>query len=372
MQPLCYAPWTNLDVSVQGDLSPCCNFDGATHNIRFNSVTEYYNSDMLAQVKQQLINNQWPSQCAKCYKTEQAGAQSKRQLDKWLFADAYSKYDINDQFLPLTTSIPLGNICNLKCRSCSSGASSAWYSEQQLIASDRQLHKPTKHHTTRNFHDLINSVLDNIIHIDFPGGEPFYTGQKEQEMILSRIIKSGRAASVSLHYTTNGTILPRDCMWEYWKHFKNVDIQISIDGIYSHFEYTRYPAKWSTVYNNIKFYQSKLVEHNHQLSIAHLASIFTIYYLPEFFKWCEQEELPVPWVGRCNTPVYYSPGIVPAHSKQAVHDKIVGTGWENDVFANDTSIHLPKFKEITAQLDALRSQSFAKTFPELAVLLDMQ
>ena len=54
--PFCYAPWTNIDVSPQGDLTPCCKFQTSYYDQKFkvqtNDLDDYLSSDFLKEVKE--------------------------------------------------------------------------------------------------------------------------------------------------------------------------------------------------------------------------------------------------------------------------------------------------------------------------------
>jgi MoaA/NifB/PqqE/SkfB family radical SAM enzyme len=84
------------------------------------------------------------------------------------------------------------------------------------------------------------------------GGEPFISGVDEHLDFLDYLLPS--SAQIQLHYVTNCTVFPDQRFWDKWQHFKNVDIQLSIDGIEQHFEYNRWPAQWHQVDDNVNNY----------------------------------------------------------------------------------------------------------------------
>jgi len=374
MSSFCYAPWANINISPNGLITPCCKFNyNSTHlyNINHNTIDEYLNSDILLKIKNQFNNNIKPQECVRCWDEEENNVKSKRILDFERWCEFYNTYDFNNF---ITASISLNNVCNLKCRICNSNFSSKWKKEEIFYTgSAAKLHKLF----TNNFVvTQIVPILKNIIHIDIPGGEPFLTDAEEHLEFLNHIISTNTSHNISLHYTTNATIFPKNIWWEKWKYFKNIDIQLSIDGLYKHFEYNRFPAIWNTCFNNIKKYQeATVINKNIQLSIAHTLSIFTIFYLPEFVNWCDTEGLPKPWIGRLKYPKYYQSGIVPFKTKQIIKNKFIShkspivSAWADEVFINDASEYMTEFKEWTLKIDSYRNQSFNKTFPELSNLL---
>ena len=364
----CPAPWSNVDVSPQGVIAPCCKAVGfPTVRITETTLAEYTQTPALEQMKASFLAGAWPAECVRCQREEANGVQSKRQLDVERWQHIFETLTV-ETLGPVSASISVGNVCNLRCRICSSTASSAWRAEEPLVG--RRVQPISKYAAEALVLADLKQLASQVYHIDFPGGEPFYTDRETQNTLLDTIIQAGRAHEVTLHYTTNGTVWPAVEFWARWKHFKEVDIQVSVDGVGAHFEYQRFPASWDVVYANLKRYQSKLAAEPYlKLSIAHTLSIFTVFYLPDFLKWCLRERLPKPWVGRLNTPYYLAPGIFPAESKAAVSAKLKYTSWADEVYNNDMSAHLPEFFEKTQVLDQNRQQSFADTFPETYQLL---
>ena len=73
MQPLCYIPWTNIDIAPRGNIQPCCKYEvpnSEVMNITTNTIQDYVQSENLQKIKQQMLDNQWPEGCIRC-KTEE-------------------------------------------------------------------------------------------------------------------------------------------------------------------------------------------------------------------------------------------------------------------------------------------------------------
>ncbi len=373
----CRLPWLNVDIDPTGLIRPCCKFMQRNYTTRFtvatHSLDEYKNSEFIRTLKQEMLDGKKPVGCDRCWLDEKNGIKSKRILDWERHTQEFENYDLeSDEILVLGLS--LGSYCNLKCWVCGPFSSSKWIKEWESHTGQRieiqEFYKDDQ---------FIRDIMDHIgsvIHIDFPGGEPLLTGVTEQHKILNHLIEIGAAPRISLHYTTNATAFPGPEYWGEWKEFKNVDIQMSIDDIGDRFEFNRYPAKWSTVYPIIKQYQEKEQElPNIQLSISHNLSVFTIFYLPEFYQWCLDEGLPNPWLGRLHRPEYYRFSVFPQEGKQAVIDKLNSSPhsevryWTCWLEEEDDSDRMGKFWEMTQKKDAYRGQSFRDTFPEIYSLL---
>ena len=368
----CYSPWTNIDFSPTGDISPCCKFQikhyDRTYNIQHDTVQDYVNSDFLRQVKDDFANNKWPIGCERCVIEESNNIKSKRQLDFDRWGGSYSTHNLNkDNFI--TASIAFGNTCNLKCITCSPYSSSKWREEYQAI-----YNITIEHHKfyKQNFVNEFVNMAPNIIHIDIPGGEPFLSGVREQQELLKFYIDSGQAKFISLHYTTNATVFPDAIWWDLWSNFKEIDLQLSIDGVGKHYEYIRFPANWHQVSAHIDQYLAKQHLNNFRLSVSHTVSAFNIYYLDEFFTWCYNKGLPTPWVGRVHRPQHMAPEVWPKMVRDRISDRLLTSqypeiaNWAKLIRNSEDSADFATFCEKVKQHDLYRKTNFAETFPEMS------
>jgi radical SAM protein with 4Fe4S-binding SPASM domain len=374
--PFCYSPWTNIDISPQGKLSPCCKFRNEyydeTLNIKDNTIDEYQSNKTLIEIKKQFQQGEWPKGCERCRIEESNNVKSKRQLDYKRWENDYKNYNTDhDGFL--TASIAFGNTCNLKCITCSPISSSRWQQEFQDLHNIQIL---PNHFYKNDFVDDFLKSTPNIIHIDVGGGEPFLSGVSQQLELLRRYIESGQSKSISLHYTTNGTVFPNDNWWELWDKFCNVEIQISIDGIGKRFEYIRFPATWESLVENIHQYQLKLQQlSNFKISLSHSVSAYNIYYIDEFFNWCKDMRLPKPWLGRVHNPEALRPGVWPADVRQQLIQHLKSSQhldvriWAELIRNSDDSEYFDNFKSYVKMHDQYRGLNFKNTFPEMAEFL---
>jgi radical SAM protein with 4Fe4S-binding SPASM domain len=372
----CHAPWTNLEILPSGDILPCCKFQNTDYNEKFNiqnnTIEDFRNSKFLSEVKNQFNQNQWPSGCIRCRIEEDIGVSSKRILDYERWQKYYQDYDLLSNEI-LTVSMALGNTCNLKCIMCNPYSSSLWAQEYQDIYGI----KINNLNSVRK--DVISDIMQfapNLVHVDFHGGEPFLSNIDDHLTILDNYINSGNAADISIHYTTNGTLFPDQRFWQRLINFKHVDIQLSIDGIGHRFEYIRYPARWTVLEQNVYKYQEQQQRMpTLQLSVAHTLSAFNIYYLEEFYQWCNQIKLPKPWIGRLHRPEHLRPAVWGSTARQLIIDKLklantVDLSPWIDLFNNcNDSVHFDHFLQFVHTHDNYRKLSFSDTFPELAKFL---
>lgn len=372
--PFCYAPWTNIDVSPQGEISPCCKFQMSYYDSKFNVQTQnldnYFDSGFLALIKNEFQQDTWPLGCERCKVEEQNNIPSKRQLDYNRWHTEYNKWESQPNRF-LTASIAFGNTCNLKCITCNSYSSSRWRDES--LALTGQAFDHVKFYR-QNFVEQFVSKFPNIVHLDIPGGEPFLSGVSEQKKLLQHYVDSGQAQNVSLHYTTNATYFPDTSWWHLWRQFAHVDIQLSIDGIASKYEYIRFPSKWSDICRSVEQYLN-CSQSNLQLSVSHTVSAYNIFYLDDFLAWCKEIGLPIPWLGRVHNPPHMRPTIWPDLTRQEIIAKLQDSkfsqvdAWVSLLTNTDDSKWYPMFCQKVKQHDQYRSTNFKSTFPEMALWL---
>lgn len=374
--PFCYSPWTNLDISPVGDMAPCCKFITNKYPDRFNirqyTLEQYKHSDFLNNVKQQMLGGEWPQGCERCQIEEDNNIPSKRQLDHDRWHEHYERYDLDSNKF-ITASLAFGNTCNLKCITCGPHSSSKWHKEYFDLSgiSVRRFD-----FFRDNFVDTFVSENPKIIHLDIPGGEPFLSGVLQQHRLLDLYIQSDQAKNISLHYTTNATIYPDESWWSLWRHFREIDLQVSVDGIGNRFEYIRFPALWSQFTNNVDRYLEAVGSiDNFRLSVSHTVSAYNIFYLDEFFEWCYNKGLPEPWLGRVHRPEHMRPSVWPNAVRENMAGKLLKSRyhsvkiWANSMVQEDDSIYFKKFQEMCAKHDNYRGLDFKRTFPEIAQFL---
>ena len=367
--PFCHSPQTNIDISPSGSMSPCCKFRTELYSEQFNIATatikDYSSSAFLSEIQADFAQQQWPRGCVRCKTEEQNNIASKRQLDLARWSEHYAQHSTGF----ITASIAFGNTCNLKCITCGPGSSSRWRKEYQMLYLKDVVHYDFY---KQDFVLDFVAAAPNLIHIDIPGGEPFLSGVSEQKQLLRHYVDSGQAGQMTLHYTTNATMWPDPEWWELWSHFKEIDMQLSIDGVGARYEYIRYPGKWSVLTHSVDLYlQQQAALPNFRLSVSHTVSAYNIYYLDQFFTWCYTTGLPVPWLGRVHNPVHMRPTVWSPAARRAIVEQLrrsshadVAT-WAQLVETTDDSQHHAEFCSRLRQHDQYRGTDFTMTFPEL-------
>ena len=375
MKPLCLVPWTSIDIRASGTIAPCCKYSllDVSQYLKITQINieDYTKSKFLKDIKNTMLKNEWPAGCFSCKFDEDNGIKSKRQLDYERWPVEFDTYTEDKGYI--IAAIAFGNTCNLKCITCNSEDSSLWRQEYIDIYGIDNVGVKTISSDASEIYDAI----PNVIHFDIPGGEPFLSEIKKQKRLLQRYVDSGRCKDITLHYTTNGQIFPSQEWWNLWQNFKEIDMQLSIDGVGKRYEYIRFPAKQEIIEEHVKMYTEKeKINPNLRLSVSHTVSAYSVYYLSSFFDWCESVGLPHPWCGLARRPKHMRPQVFP----QTIKDKIIEHLnlsrhqdvhiWANYLSNNDSSEYFSEFLRLTDAHDLYRNLNFANTFPELKKLLD--
>lgn len=268
-------------------------------------IRSFINDDKLMELRKKLMNGEKPKECEGCFKLERLGMQSMRQnrisynqdcLDPDMgYLSPDGKVDLRGiRYLDLT----LGNVCNLTCRSCNVWASHGSIEEHKIL--------PHSGVTSERTFDLANQmgkepwfveafktgfydpVLPYIEKINFVGGEPLVV--KEHYDWLQHIIDNGWAKNISLFYNTNGTTLPPRLL-EIWKHFKMVNISLSIDAVGERAHYIRFPSKWSVIERNMdRLFEYIKENDNITIQVHTTLSCLNIMHFLEVLEWTKQQK----------------------------------------------------------------------------------
>jgi len=264
----CVNPYMNLSIHPSGKVKVCCMSykwlvtDSGKTTLNNASILEFWNSKDRKNFIKQLENGKHVPECRACWDEEAAGKDSKRLRDN----QTYRNKTFDEQDFPIVLDLGMGNLCNLKCRICSSVHSTPILAEEAEMLSPHDVigyMNLDNFRITRESFDTNNSFvwedikpfLKNAIRFDFSGGEPFYIDSHWR--IVDYCVENNYAKNQVVHYNTNGSIFPKKHIHKL-DEFKLVDIQISSDGIGKQFEYLRSGVSFELSEENIdKFLERK-------------------------------------------------------------------------------------------------------------------
>ena len=256
----CPLPWSHIYVGPNGKIAPCC-IGKHIGNYGETTLEEAWNSDKMRQLRLDMLSDVKNELCSNCYKKEDMGFKSMRQTTAIRMPTPVKeqKAITNDdgslnEFKLTYLDIRFDNLCNFKCRTCNPMFSSSVAVESiknpevqdYFRIFDSALFK------NKNIIAEVEKHYEHVKHIYFAGGEPMM--QEEHWNILKYFVESNTAKNVSLIYSTNTSKLSykNDSIFNYWKHFKGVHVQMSIDAEGRRAEYWRDGTNWEELFNNIK------------------------------------------------------------------------------------------------------------------------
>lgn len=336
----CVLPWIHLHGWPDGKVFPCCIAD-STMPVSYtnkNTILDVMNSDRYKEIRVAMLNDEPVKECSRCYELEDYGvttlrqSQNNRQGMKNLHSvNATSNDGTIDHFNMRYMDIRFSNFCNFKCRSCGPSCSSLW--AQEHIDNDGADHlnqyfgmkKVIISNNEENvFFSKLTHHLDEVEEVYFAGGEIIIT--EEHYQCLDYWIANGRT-NIDLNYTSNFSTLKykQKDLLAYWKHFKNVRVWASLDGMGKHAELIRKGTDWTRIEANIKRLREEAP--NVKFSITPTISLWNIYEFPKYFDYLIDKgyidsnpgSVTGPRFNLCTWPSFANIGILPQSEK----DKLI-------------------------------------------------
>lgn len=286
----CVLPWLNLNTNPNGNVKLCCSIamdhfvaKDRPFNLGYDDIDEIWNSYYMQNVRNLHRQNNGAQDCKDCYEIEKVSGHSPRKGQNviWVnrkktdpeLSDHLNKvsneelFSIND-ILPISLELRLGNQCNLKCISCWGMSSSLIHEERkEMLMSGKLLennlgwiHNKWQEETdsvdqadvkewyeTPTFYKNFSRMAPKLRRLYTTGGEP--TLIKANYRMLEELVDVGNT-DCKIEFTSNMTTMnPK--FYENLSKFKNVEIQMSIDGTEEIAEYIRYGTEWEKVKENV-------------------------------------------------------------------------------------------------------------------------
>jgi MoaA/NifB/PqqE/SkfB family radical SAM enzyme len=438
----CYAPWNHLSTNANGSIRMCCQMinesdeedspsfgtvykDDGTPLMGTDDIKTNRNARAWKKIRKQMLNGEKPSLCDLCYKEEEQGMSSKRQWTNKLFSYGLDKAtiktqddgSIDDTEFPIENyDLRFGNKCNLACRSCGPTDSDLWYADWAKVKSDHFTYRDTgeikieiddkgkatvddtvfKWYEDSLLWKYIIENLHNIKRFYFTGGEP--TVNLKHRELLDLLIERGLASEIVLDYNTNMAGLPSS-IFAQWKQFKEVHLGMSIDGIFEHFEYIRYPGKWDTVFKNLTRLDNEEGLDNVVATFTTTVSIMNVIHVLDMQWWLLEQNFKriesFIIMHNLYAPEEFNTQNLPNSIKHYVHKRYnkflndVQCRWPHYDKTNYSMIkrslynvlnHIDgqsynvddwnKFLTYTTQLDDVRGEDYTKSIPEIHALIE--
>jgi sulfatase maturation enzyme AslB (radical SAM superfamily) len=240
---ICCLPFIAVD-QRQDRRGPCCQA-ATQHWGFFSTIEEYWHSEPLAQLRQQMINHQRAVECVHCWRAEDAGQISMRQ------AVNLNRQHMIDLDQPRIKQVKLntGNTCNISCMMCFDSVSSSyeklWSTDPTWIMPENKLKKLSYDHHMQQY--ILDHAADIEV-IEVLGGEPLFNKQFIQ--LAESLAASGAAEHMTMMIITNGTLLTQRLI-DLFKKFKKTVFAVSVDGVGLVNDYQRWPSQFAEISENL-------------------------------------------------------------------------------------------------------------------------
>jgi MoaA/NifB/PqqE/SkfB family radical SAM enzyme len=298
----CILPWMHIATAPNGDVKPCCisldtinKQNDVPFNLGYDNLSDIINSKSLKDLRKNMLDGKIVNGCNRCYESEKKSNNSYRTHynTKWSeLLKEKTKQDVEIKETVEYFDLRFGNLCNLKCKSCSPENSTQYEKELiELKETGTDIESFIKiepidinhWYSTDIFFNNISTQIDNIQELYVTGGEPSII-EKNYE-ILKYIIEQDKAKNITLKLNTNMTNM-QDRFLNIISQFKQVTFFASIDGIGSIQEYIRYPSKWEQIDENLK----KLISNrksNVSLTVTPVIQNINLGYIADLFEYLE-------------------------------------------------------------------------------------
>ena len=394
----CMMPWVHMHAFPDGRAYPCCLADywHPVGDLRKHTMAEVWNQEKYRELRLNMLNERPSKECSKCYEIEKHGAFSMRNDANRNYGHHIAEVDdtlpdgTNPKFQLRYWDVRFSNLCNFRCRSCGPIFSSNWYNDHVKLYNKvpdvlgRDMARIE--YTTGDEDDMMAQMEPHIPHLEqvyFAGGEPLI--MKEHYYLLERLLELGKT-DVRIQYNTNFSELAfKDKhVFEYWKHFKNVSVGASLDGMGPQAELIRKGANWQQTVENRERMMTEVPHVDFYVSST--VSAMNVLHVLDFHRdWAERGYVrPQDWnVNICQSPEWYRVDIFPEQFKREVilpaYEKHIAwlepqdqlkratNGYRsivNLMLDKDNFKEWNQFKIEIYKLDKLRNENFWALFPE--------
>jgi radical SAM protein with 4Fe4S-binding SPASM domain len=366
----CVLPWTGFELEPNGNIKNCIISASKLGNIEEQDITSILSGEENLKIKQQMLEDKKPKNCAGCYLQEQ----DRKNLSSISSRLYYTKelgsvvdnmlYDQIENFSLNHVDLRWTNHCNQACVYCGPEYSSKWAQELgKEVKSSVESRKKVKDFVFKNIKKLKNVYL--------AGGEPLLINENRE--FLQLLLKENSLVNIRVNTNLSST---RTGVFDLLCKFKNVHWTISVETIEKEYEYVRYHGVWNDFLQNLKQIQ-KL---NHKITFNMLYFILnykSIFSTVRFFKEMGFHENSFV-IGPLYTPKYLNILNLPKNILNELKNKFsseivlsnhyLKNSYENILkYISDTlwKKDISYFQREIKILDARRNQSVQAVFPEL-------
>jgi radical SAM protein with 4Fe4S-binding SPASM domain len=384
----CPYAWVHLHSTPSGKVYQCCEVlntspEKYVGDLSKNSFREIATSDVMNNVRKNMLENKEIPECSTCYEKERSGVQSHRLIvikgfsgiQQELIADTNQDGSLKTPWKMRHFHLRLSNLCNLSCRSCSPVCSSTIALEQGLknFVVNVMDSRPS-------FLDEIFELLPDATSMTFAGGEPLLIDGYWK--IMDQLLLT-KKTYINIFFFSNLSKIEYHGkkITDYLVQFPNHRFMVSIEGFGDRLNLLRNGADWPKIESNLRLVKDADLNY----TVFSTISAINVWHMPDFERLLIENNL----VGRGGIehnilvgPKSLNMKILPLPYKNVVRDKIVkhqefllennleyiSRQWDKlleFMYADDYSNSLADFINHNGDLDQLRGQDMYQVFPEL-------
>lgn len=276
MDSYCPIPWVGINVLLPDLITPCCQWEGKCIDADdVEAVDQTVIEKGFEQIRQDMLAGKRIKNCEQCYAAEKIGAYSER-------IAAIERYGRPEKIELKRLDINFDNVCNLKCRGCSTTSSHIWTNDEKLIYGKPFVNK-------KFAKKEIDIDLDNLERISVSGGEPFLSKQFDE--MAANILSKGIEKNIEITVDTNATILPSENIQQLFIRAKKATFSVSMDGIHELQEYYRSGSKFDECIKNIHYFVDMIGKRNDdsRVNIHTTVNVYNVNRLQEIKNYFEEE-----------------------------------------------------------------------------------
>ncbi len=274
----CVLPWTGFELEPDGVVKNCIISKETIGNIHQNSIEDILQSKKNLEIKAQMLNKEFPNNCAGCYFQEKDRATSFESISSRLYYAKELGPHINNNLLDNKNNFDLSHVdlrwtnhCNQACVYCGPEYSSKWATELgETIKSNKQAKDQVKKYVFKNIKKLKNIYL--------AGGEPMLMNDNKE--FLTLLLEHNPDVHIRVNTNLSST---KTGVFQLLCKFKNVHWTVSVESMDKEYEYIRYHGSWKDFIKNLKHIQTL----NHKISFNMLYFILnykSIFDCIDYFK----------------------------------------------------------------------------------------
>ena len=239
----------------------------------FESFEELERSEWMKGIRNNMSEDRWPDECTRCRQSERVKGESIRTNS---IARHKMLHPIRKDYL--IVGGVLDNVCNSACQSCNAGLSTKIGSLE------------SRDYARVDNYDVFQTLpLDRVVELDVNGGEP--TASKNYKKVLRELPANTRIVRMN----TNGSRMIKE-IEDVLKRNIMVIVTMSLDGIGSVHDYTRWPIKWTDYKKTVDAYKDLQKKYKLlQLDFWTTVSCLNVKNLPDIINFARNKGIPHDW-----------------------------------------------------------------------------